>query len=176
MYSWIASWFTETNNTDEEALYVKYDDINSSIEDWTWIEVIKDESADNFIFIQTSKDCQNTTLERKPKTKRRSRRDILSEQTFRNSLHADSQLFHGPPKSSKRSSVVPVDTMLKTLCKRQLTVSEILSSTFPGVDSYILPRKIEYDIMKLMIKAATLKTLLKLTMRSDAPINGKTIF
>ena len=171
MYTWIASWFNGDESQGDEVLYVENKDKKNEPEQWTWIEVIKENDTDDgMIYIQSTEQQRNRIITgpiQETKVPKRKRSDIKAERAFKNSLYLDSLLFleHPRVKPLKRLKSFPVS--LRALCKKHLSVSEVLSSTFPREDMNFFPHSSDHDLTNIMQQAALLKKFMDIAMRSE---------
>ncbi|XP_057293846.1 uncharacterized protein LOC130622404 [Hydractinia symbiolongicarpus] len=156
MYSWIASFFT-TDDNEDESLYAKSQEENEKAEgEWTWIEVIENDSDQSFILIQSSEEqrCQFASCQEKPHIKkRRTRRERMAEKTFIKCLHLDHAL------SKKKTKPILKPLSLKALCRRKLSTSEVLSSTCHSPTEDFWPQNNEFDLETILRTALLMKQL-----------------
>lgn len=178
MYSWIASWFSDEDESNkEEALYAEKSLKESSEivdEEWIYIEVIQSECDNRLIFIQSDESARNKAKMTEPfqKKKRRKRRiRSMSDETvikiFRKSLYSDLPLIRKTYRQIRRLKHNYVrDDMSVTasdICRRQKTTSEILSSTFPGKENLFMVRHHrcydDLDVSKIIENTKFIKNL-----------------
>ena len=83
MYSWIASWFTDDEQTNDRVEQIMQDGENSK-DQWTWIELLTEEQRNGYIYVQTTEQQAHATAEllsnAKAKGKKRSFSPSMHEQ------------------------------------------------------------------------------------------------
>jgi len=176
MYSWIASWVSTPTTSEEstqESLYVDNNEQqkDSAVSDeWTWIEVIEDKKKNTTIFIQTNEQGPSIINERdERRLKRQKRKGLLAERIFLNSLYIDEPLFKKPIQMKrpiiKRTQSLLIENSLQMITKRASSISEVLSSTFPGQPTMDIFS--EFDLLSLLEKQPVFKRIIMIELRKD---------
>lgn len=177
MYSWIASFFNETESTSNDTNLYMQQNTSQPKEEWTWIEVIEDREEDGLIIIQTDESTKNKNIDTSPnivsKRKRRIQRsEVISRKVFKKSLYADLPLMRKACGKKLTGGKLNLNRQVKNLCKR--TTSEVLSSTFPSNNKSLLRinPEMEFDVTYLLNDTTFLKSLLEGILKHQVQLDG----
>jgi len=102
------------------------------------------------------------------KRRRRTRREIIAERAFENSLYMDYSLFVQPTKVKSLGVRVPsVPLPLKSICRNSLAPFDVVPTIFRSKESLHLQQHEHYDFIELINKTILVRTLLELAIKRE---------